>query len=142
LNPTIAFTFNDHSVNIASDFAAALLSDALHILSLDARLLPNRAEQKMLRRWQWEDWIDDPGRNVAAPAPVVTADDRIAAVYEALYNRAVGKYKAGGFPCFVESERRWKWEFDPWFIAREMNASNMFDFTVSPVHVERAQGML
>lgn len=137
----ITFVFENHRVNVAADMAAILFSSALRILSLDARLLPNYREIEIYRDWTRGTEIEDPGRNTSFDPPPVTIADKVSEVCDELYNAAVD-HPLGGYPCFNRAKNRWAWNSNPASIAQEMNHSYMFDFHVSPVHVERAQVML
>lgn len=109
---------------------------------VQARLLRNRNETKIMNRWLVDCRIDDPGRDMTAPAPVVTVDEKVNDVYDELFNANVGKYRLGGYPCYNVFKKHWKWSTDMFQIAQEMNRSHMFDFHVSPMHVDRAQERL
>jgi len=144
---SITLVFHDHKektstqVTVAAELAASLFSGALTILSLDARLLPNWREMKIYHDWLRGYEIEDPGRNTAYDPPAITIADKITEVRNELADAAVDKPR-GGYPVFDRNKSRWSWNFNPASIAREMNRSNMFDFHVSPVHVEQAQAML
>lgn len=97
----------------------------------------------MHRSWLSGEQVEDSGRNVRIALPaVLTEAQKTDEVYQEIFNANVGKYKAGGFPCYNKAERQWLWSINPEHIARRMNSPAMFDFHVTIEHVEQAQAML